>query len=109
MGERPRPLYSAHAEDPALIDAIDLFVIALAETVDELQDAHRAADCQRLGQLARELAVDAAYLGYAPLARLAQEEAEEKCLGAVPAEHQDALRELHDLSETVEYHFLLPL
>jgi hypothetical protein len=72
MGERPRPLYSSNAEDPALSEGIDRFVLALAETVDHLQDAHMAGDCALLGRLARDLAADAERFGYAPLARLAE-------------------------------------
>ena len=76
MGERPRPLLSTRADDPALADAIDRFVLGLAVSVDDLQDAHSAGDWARLARLARELTVDADLLGYAPLARLAEAAAE---------------------------------
>ena len=72
MGERQQPLYSDHAEDPALSEAIDRFVLGLAEAVDDLQDTHSTGELARMGVLARELAVDADFLGYGPLARLAE-------------------------------------
>ena len=89
MADRPRPLYSSHAEDPSLAEGIDRFVLELAETVDTLQDAHSAGDCALLGRLAKALASDADRLGYAPLARLAEEVA-----GCAEQEKHEAARRL---------------
>jgi hypothetical protein len=94
MGERPQPLYSAHAEDPAMTDAIDRFVLALAEAVDALQDAYIASDCTRLDRLARDLATDAEFLGYGPLAQLAEDVA--SC--AVREKQEEARVVLEDLT-----------
>lgn len=71
-GERIRPILSSRADDPALGEAIDTFVIGLAERIDDLQDAERAADLAQLSALARDLAADAEALGYEALARISQ-------------------------------------
>lgn len=71
-GERIRPIFSSRADDPALSEAIDEFVIGLAERIDHLQDAETEADLARLATLAHGLAADAEPLGYAALARVAQ-------------------------------------
>jgi hypothetical protein len=71
-GERIRPILSSRADDPALSEAIDAFVIGLAERIDHLQDAERDADLAELSALARDLGLDAAALGYEALARISQ-------------------------------------
>ncbi len=98
MGERLRPLYSARAEDPALSDAIDRFVLGLAEAVDHLQDAHGAGDYTGLERLGRELAGEADSLGYAPLARLAQAVAS----SAAQEKHEEARSVLVELTEIAQ-------
>ncbi len=98
MGELLRPLYSARAEDPALSDAIDRFVLGLAEAVDHLQDAHGAGDTPGLDRLARELAAEADALGYAPLARLAQAVAS----SAAQEKHEEARCGLVELTEIAQ-------
>jgi hypothetical protein len=77
-----------------MIDAIDRFVLALAEAVDALQDAYSASDCTRLDRLARDLATDAEFLGYAPLAQLAEDVA--SC--AVREKQEEARVVLEDLT-----------
>jgi hypothetical protein len=74
MGNREpiRPIFSSRADDPTLVDAIDAFVIGLAERIDLLQDTERETDLAGLAGLTRELAADAAELGYETLARVAQ-------------------------------------
>ena len=71
-GERVRPILSSRADDPALGEAIDAFVIGLAERIDHLQDAEREADLEGLAVFAHDLEADAEALGYEVLARIAQ-------------------------------------
>ena len=70
--EKIRPIFSSRADDPALAEAIDAFVIGLAERIDDLQDADGEADLSRLAGLAGELAADAEPPGYEPLVHVAQ-------------------------------------
>ena len=72
MGGLLHPIYSPRADDPALSESLDRFVLTLTERVDDLQDAHSAGDASRLSQLALALATEAEPLGYAPLSRLAE-------------------------------------
>ncbi len=67
-----KPIFSTCEEDPDKSDAIDRFVIGLAEQVDGLQDAELEGDLALLGQLAGELASQASHLGYAPMQEIAQ-------------------------------------
>ena len=69
--ERPRPIYSAFADDPALQDAIDSFVVRLAERVDALQDCEARGELDRLVILAEALLGDARRTGYDGLAQCA--------------------------------------
>ena len=68
MDEREHPIFSSRMEDPDLADAIDAFVVALAERVDHLQDAEAHRDFEELSLLAERLAADAERLGFAYLA-----------------------------------------
>jgi hypothetical protein len=70
--ERPLPLYSKLIDDPNSGDAIDEFVVGVAERVDHLQDADSRGDFAELGRLARELARDAREVGFDLLADVAQ-------------------------------------
>jgi HPt (histidine-containing phosphotransfer) domain-containing protein len=63
----PAPIYSTRAEEPEFVEAIDAFVVGLAERIDALQDAQCITDLSRLAELAASLARDAAALGYPPL------------------------------------------
>jgi hypothetical protein len=66
-------IYSLRADDPACEEAIDRFVLTLAERVDALQDAQIAGDLEGVGKLCEELASDADTLGYPQLAAAARE------------------------------------
>ena len=70
-GDRPRPIYSALSEDPALQDGIDAFVVSLAERVDDLQDCEMRGDMARLAELAEELLLESTKVGYDTLSRCA--------------------------------------
>jgi hypothetical protein len=66
--EAPRPIYSSRADDPGLTEAIDAFVVALAERIDHLQDAEVRGDFEQLGALAGRLGGDAEKMGFSYLA-----------------------------------------
>jgi hypothetical protein len=70
--ERPLPLYSKLIDDPNSGDAIDEFVVGVAERVDHLQDADSRRDFAELGKLACELALDARDAGFDLLAEVAR-------------------------------------
>ncbi len=70
-GERPRPILSALAEDPALQDGIDAFVLDLADRIDDLQDCEMHGELPRLAELAEELLRGSARSGYDGLSRCA--------------------------------------
>jgi hypothetical protein len=68
MEEPERPIFSSRMDDPELADAIDAFVVGLAERVDHLQDAEAHRNLEQLSLLATRLAADAEKLGFAYLA-----------------------------------------
>ncbi len=69
--EKSPPIFSSLEDDPSQSDAIDHFVIGLAEEVDKLQDADLEADLGLLGKLALRLGQRAGTLGYQPMAEVA--------------------------------------
>ena len=72
--ERPEPpLRSSREDDPELELRIDVFVLQLGETVDELQDVEAAGRLPALGSLAHELKVRCSELGYESLADVARQ------------------------------------
>ncbi len=72
MEERLSPIYSLLEDVADLEDDIDRFVIQLAESVDELQDAECSGDLDLLDELATSLAAESARLGYPALEKLAR-------------------------------------
>ena len=68
MERRAEPIYSKLAEDPTLGDAVDAFVVELAERVDALQDFDSRADFESIQAQASELSLDATKTGYDTLA-----------------------------------------
>jgi hypothetical protein len=94
-GDRLRPILSALVADPAHQDAIDCFVLVLAERVDDLQDCEARGDFPRLAELAEELLLESTKVGYDVLSR---------CAAAVrgPAQEgtaEDVRKALVDLTE----------
>jgi len=67
------PIHSRFDDDPAHADAIDAFVVALAERIDELQDTEVRGDWAGLAERADALARDAMRVGYPLLAQSAGE------------------------------------
>jgi hypothetical protein len=70
--DRVRPIFSSRADDPALVGAIEEFVVGLAERIDHLQDAESEGDLGRLARLAGGLAAEAGELGFEPLAAVSR-------------------------------------
>jgi len=98
--ERPRPILSAFADDPAQQDLIDAFVVALAERVDELQDHEAHGDLGRLARAAEALLGDARKSGYDALSRSAASVRSAALEGRGP-EARKALIELTEVSQLV--------
>jgi len=69
--ETAAPIYSTRDVDASSTEALDRFVISLAERVDALQDADLEVNLETLRDLAEQLAEDARELGYGPLATIA--------------------------------------
>jgi hypothetical protein len=95
MEDRPRPILSALAAEPTLASAIEAFVVALAERVDELQDCEAQGTLPRLAELASELSREATQVGYGPLASWADAVA----LACAERNSQDARKALLELTE----------
>ena len=85
MSEKPSPIYSNRADDPAYTHLIDAFVVGVAERIDHLQDADSRGDLPLLRSLAERLHNDALAVGYDTLARTAAE------VGAACAEDEGKL------------------
>jgi len=98
--DRLTPIYSVHTEDPTKADAIDEFVIQLAERIDHLQDAESEGDMARLIELAESLTRDAENVGYADFIRVAQTALDAAQDGKADEAHA-ALVELTDLSHRI--------
>jgi hypothetical protein len=67
-----KPIYSSRSDDPDLGEAVDRFVIGLAERIDLLQDAEADGDLAQLAGLASGLIVEADAAGFEALARTAR-------------------------------------
>jgi hypothetical protein len=95
MDDRLRPILSSLASDASLANAIEAFVVGLAERVDELQDCEAQGTLPRLGLLAADLSRDATRTGYAPLSAWADAVA----LACRERNPQDARKALIELTE----------
>jgi hypothetical protein len=72
MSERKPPIRSTQEDVPELVQAIDRFVIGLAEQIDAIQDAELIGGHAQVARLAGVLATDADRLGYPGLALVAR-------------------------------------
>ena len=70
------PIHSRFEDDPSRAEAIDAFVLALAERVDDLQDTEAHRDWPRLLERLTDLASHADGVGYPLLAQSAAEAAQ---------------------------------
>jgi hypothetical protein len=98
--DRPRPIYSSFADDPAQQDLIDAFVVGLAERVDELQDVEARGDFERLLTRAEALLGDARKAGYDALVHCAST-VRSAAQGRRSREARKALIELTEVSQQV--------
>jgi len=67
------PIHSCLEDDPSHAEAIEAFVVALAERVDALQDNEASGDWPRLVTNLAELASGAEQVGYPMLVQCAEE------------------------------------
>lgn len=94
-GSEDKPIYSSRVDDVEFREAIDEFVVGLAERIDQLQDAEARRDLKLLAELCRPLIDAAPQLGFEPLSRCA-----EAVAGACRAQDPSgALRYLVDLTQ----------
>ncbi|MBK7947599.1 MAG: hypothetical protein IPK00_02380 [Deltaproteobacteria bacterium] len=100
MSERKPPIRSTQEDVPDLVQAIDRFVIGLAERIDAIQDAELQASLAELGRLAGALAGDADRLGYPGLALVARNAVSASTDGKRDAV-QDAVVELTEIAQRV--------
>ncbi|MBY0398914.1 hypothetical protein K2X89_01370 [Myxococcota bacterium] len=100
MSERKPPIRSTQEDVPDLVQAIDRFVIGLAERIDAIQDAELQAGFAELGRLAGSLAADADRLGYPGLALVARNAVSASTDGKRDAV-QDAVFELTEITQRV--------
>jgi len=100
MFERKPPIRSTQEDVAELAEALDRFVIGLAERIDAIQDAELVERCDEVSQLARVLANDAERLGYPGMvqsARSVAAAASDEKLDTL----QEAIIELTDLAQRV--------
>ena len=100
MSSSSKPIYSQLEDDPELQDAINEFVVGLAERIDLLQDLHSAANFDWLGELCGETADDAERFGYPLLASVARV-AVDACLENKAEASEEALVEMTELTQRI--------
>ena len=100
MSDDQAPIYSTLDLDPSVRDAINDFVIRLAEDVDLLQDAESEDDLPRVAKLAGSLSAEATKLGYPVLADIATRVAD-ACALTAPDEARTALMDLTEVAYRV--------
>jgi hypothetical protein len=100
MSSRRNPIYSAYEDQLELQEAINEFVVALAERIDLLQDLHSSADFSRLGDQCVAMALDAERLGYPLMAGVARDAADACKEGKVDASEQ-ALVEMTEIAQRI--------
>jgi hypothetical protein len=100
MSERKPPIRSTQEDVPELVQAIDRFVIGLAERIDAIQDAELAGTPAEVARLAGGLASDADRLCYPGLALVSRNAISAASDGKRDA-IQDAVIELTELAQRV--------
>jgi hypothetical protein len=94
------PIHSRYDDDPAYAEAIDTFVIGIAERVDALQDIEVRGDMLGLADAVASLAAEADHLGFPQLVGSAGEVAE-AARGRNSELARKALEDLTDLARRV--------
>jgi len=98
--DHPGPIFSRLVDDPAHGEAVDEFVVAVAERVDHLQDADSKGDLGELRRLAAQLVVDARAAGFDLLADVAAA-VESACLDRAHKPAHDGVVALTELARRV--------
>lgn len=83
---RPGPIHSLLVDDHAL-EQLDVFVVALGERIDGIQEAESEGQLEEAAKRAAELAIEAQALGLPPLAEAAERVVASCRLGAAGAAH----------------------
>jgi hypothetical protein len=94
------PILSRLADDPSVGDAIDAFVVRLAERVDALQDCELRGALGQLSEGAGALVAEAAELGFETLSQLARC-IQEACGRDAAADARKALEELTEMARRI--------
>jgi hypothetical protein len=94
------PILSRLADDPNVGDAIDAFVVNLAERVDELQDHELRGALRELSESAEALGTDAAEVGFDTLSGAA-DSIREACERAAAADARKAVEELTEMARRI--------
>jgi hypothetical protein len=68
VGSWDGPIFSTRADDPDLGEAIERFVVGLAERIDALQDAEGRGDLKLVASLVEPLGSEAEANGFGPFA-----------------------------------------
>ena len=100
MDGKSQPIYSTLADDPASGEAIDGFLVELAERVDELQDLELRRELAQLSSRSAALGLDSAKVGFDSLHRCARA-VESACLEASSGDARRALVELTELARRI--------
>jgi hypothetical protein len=98
--DHPGPIFSRLVEDPAFGEAIDEFVVGVAERVDHLQDADSKGDLGELRRLAAQLVVDARAAGFDLLSDVAGA-VEAACLDRAHKPAHDGVVALTELARRI--------
>ncbi len=99
-GEQLKPIYSSRSEDASVDDAVDRFVICLAERIDTLQDAEADGDLAQLAALTGELIVEADTAGFGAFASTA-EALEAACFGDEAKAAHERLLDLTEIAQRI--------
>jgi hypothetical protein len=100
MAEHKTPIRSTQEDVPDLVQAIDRFVIGLAERIDAIQDAELQSSTGEIARLAGLLASESDRLGYPGLALVARNAVSASTDGKCDA-LQDAVAELTEIAQRV--------
>jgi HPt (histidine-containing phosphotransfer) domain-containing protein len=95
-----KPILSSRSDEPEVTEAIEAFIVGLAERVDELQDAEFKGDLQDLAILAHKLGTIANELGFELLAASASD-LERCCLKDGVDQVRDTLIDLTEIAKRV--------
>jgi len=99
-GELLKPIYSSRSDDPSAGEAVERFVVALAERIDLLQDAEADGDIGQLMALIGGLVVEADAAGFDAFARVARA-LDAACSDDDPKLTRENLLELTEIAQRI--------